>query len=304
MVKFFRKRPYILFILPAFLMYSIFIIYPLAFVVPYSFTSWSGFGPMEFAGLQNFRIIFQNEIVVGQLKNAFGNIMYRLFLNYSITHPIIITFAYLIYRKMFGAGFIKTVVFMPNFADYVAIAFMVSLFFSPSFGLYGTFMKAIGLEKYAIAGIWSKPSLGVPLTVLVACWKTIGYDLLLYIAAFNSVPVEMDESAKIDGAGELRRFFNIYMPLSMPAITNILILQYIHSLLSFDASYMLGSINGGIRGCMDTLMLFFYRNVFDGGYASNFVGMGSAFSMVIVIPVVIGTLLLQFLLKKFKEGVE
>ena len=281
-------------------MYTVFVIYPLVFVGPYSFIRWDGISRMQFVGFQNYLTVFNNATIMSQLKNAYGNIGQRLLINYLITHPILITIACLIVRKIPGSVFFRTVIFMPNFFNYVAIAFVVTLFFSPSFGLYATVMKAIGLKEFATAGIWVNPSYGVGLTVLVACWKTIGYELLLYIAAFNVVPVELDESARMDGASELRRFFSIYFPISMPAISNILILQYISSLLSFEASYMLGGLNGGIGGCMDTLMLFFYRNVFDGGYVNNFVGMGSAFSMLIVAPIMLGVLLLLLLMKRFR----
>jgi len=301
MVSFFKRKPYILFLLPAFFLYTLFSIYPLVFVIPFSFVKWGGTGPIQFAGFQNFISIFGNSLLVSQLGNAYKNVFYRLVLNFGIIDVLLIPLAYMIYRKIPGGSFFKTVIFMPNFVNSVAIVFMVTLFFSPGFGLYGIVMKAIGLGQYANPGIWVDPKLGVPLTVLVSAWRTTGYELLLFIASFNTVPTELDDAARIDGAGELSRFFHIFLPLSKPTLINILVIQYIASLLHFDMAFMLGGIGGGPGGNMDTVMLFFYRNIFGGGFVNNFVGAGSALSMVIVIPIVVGVLLINWLFGRGEE---
>ena len=296
---FFKSRPYIFFILPAFVFYTVFSIYPIVAVLPFGFTKWSGVGAARFAGLQNFLTIFRSPDLVSQLLNSYKNTFVLLCLTYFIHTPIVIVIAYMLFRKIRGSSLYKAVIFMPQFINVVAVTFIVTLFFSPSIGLYGSIMNLLGLGKWAIPGIWKDPVYGMPLVLLVGVWKGMGYELLLFIAGFSTVPAELEESAKIDGAGEIKRFFNVYFPLISPAFTNIIVLMYIWTLTTFDVPYLMGGMNGGAGGSMDTIQLFFYRTVFGrSSYSSNFMGMGSALSMIILTTLIGGSLLLQRLLKK------
>jgi len=297
-VAFFRKRPFILFILPAFIIYTIFAIYPMVSVIPYSVTQWGGIGPAKFVGLGNFAQIFGNAVTLAELKNAFFNTYFLLFLTYLILNPVVIAVAYFLYRKIFLSETYKTLIFMPQFVSTVAVSFIVTLFFAPNLGLYANFMSAIGLGQFSVPGIYANPAYGVPLLLLVGGWRGIGYETLLYVANFTVVPMELDEAARIDGANEIQRFFRIYFPLISPTFTNIVVLMYIWTLTTFDIPFLLGGLNGGANGCMDLIETFFYRHVFGRGMTSNFVGMGSAYSMIILIALILGSMLLQQFLSK------
>lgn len=298
-MSFFHKRPYIFFILPALLLYAVFIIYPMVAVVPCSFTEWSGTGPAKFVGFQNFITIFGNSDIVAQFLNAIKNTFFLLLLHYLITLPVAIGVAYLLFKKIAGSSMFTTIIFMPQFVNAVATIFIVTLFFSPDIGLYTTVMNALGLSKYSVPGIWENPSLAIPLVVLVGAWRGIGYDILLFIASFRTVPVELEEAAKIDGAGAIRRFFHIYFPLISPTFNNMVVLVYIWTLTAFETPFLLGGNIGGVNGCMDTIQLFFYRTVFGTtNYVGNFMGIGSALSLVIMAVLILGSLFLQRILSK------
>jgi len=299
MRAFLARRPYLFFILPAFLFYTVFSIYPIVGVLPYSLTSWSGVGAPRFVGLGNFLTIFSTPSLLQQLVNAARNTLLLLCLTYVPYTPLIIVVAYLLFKKIHGSSVYKALLFIPQFINVVAVTFVVTLFFSPSIGLYSSVMNLLGLGKWSVPGIWEKPSFGVPLVLLVGVWRGMGYELLLFIAGFASVPAELEESATIDGAGEIRRFLHIYFPLISPTFTNVIVLMYIWTLTTFDVPYLMGGINGGPGGSMDTIQLFFYRTVFGGSsYSTNFVGMGSALSTIILVALVGGSLLLQQILRR------
>jgi raffinose/stachyose/melibiose transport system permease protein len=303
-VGFFHRRPYIFFILPAFVVYAVFSVYPVLSTIPYSLTSWSGVGAARFVGLENFRTIFGSPDLVPQVLGAFTNTFLLLSLTYAVLNPIVIAVAYLLFKKIRGSEVFKTVIFMPQFMNVVAVTFIVTLFFSPGIGLYGNVMTALGLGAWATPGIWAKPSQGIPLVLLVGGWRGIGYELLLYIAAFNMVPAELDEAAVMDGAGGAQRFFKVYFPMIAPTFTNVVVLMYIWTLTTFDIPYLLGGVNGGVNGCMDTIQLFFYRTVFArGGYSSNFMGIGSTIALVILAVLLGGSLLLQTFLGRREHNV-
>jgi ABC-type sugar transport system permease subunit len=274
--------------------YTVFAIYPVLSTVPYSLTSWSGLGAAKFVGLENFKTILGNQSLVSEFLNAFKNTFFLLLLTYIFVNPLIILIAYLLFKKIRGSSIYKTVIFMPQFMNVVAVTFVITLFFSPGIGLYGNFMQLIGLGKWAVPGVWADPAYGIPLVLLVGVWRGMGYELLLYIAGFNMIPPELEEAAIIDGAGETKRFFKIYFPLIAPTFTNIIVLMYIWTLTTFDIPYLMGGVTGGVNGNMDTIQLFFYRTVFSrGGYSSNFMGIGSTIATVIMFVLLSGSYLLQ-----------
>lgn len=293
-LKYFSKRPYILFILPALMLYSLFIIYPIVATLPYSLTEWGGLGQAQFVGFRNFNNIFTNDTLTPQLWNAIKNTAFLLLLTYLIVNPLVLVVAYFLYRKIFLSDVYKTIIFMPQFVNAVAVSFIVTLFFSPSIGLFSTFMKWIGLEQYAIPAIWEDPAYAIPLVLLVGVWRGVGYEILLYIANYTMVPKELDEAARIDGASETQRFLYIYFPLIAPAFTNVVVLMYIWTLTTFEVPFLLGGLTGGVSGSMDTIQLFFYRTVFGrGSYSSNFIGIGSTISSILLIVLASGSFLLQ-----------
>jgi len=291
---FLRKRPYLFFILPAFILYTAIVVYPILSTLPFSLTKWAGLGQPEFVGFQNFITIFGNDEIAPEMINALKNTAFLLLLTYLIVNPVVIIVAYFLYRKIFLSAAFKTIIFMPQFVNAVAVTFIVTLFFSPNIGMYSTFMNWIGLGQYAIPGIWEDPNLAIPLVLLVGVWRGVGYELLLYIAAFTMVPKELDEAARIDGANEKDRFFYIYFPLIAPTFMNVVVLMYIWTLSTFEIPFLLGGVGGGVSGSMDTIQLFFYRTVFGrSSFSSNFIGIGSAISVVILAILASGSLLLQ-----------
>lgn len=298
MLSFLKQRPYIFFILPGLLLYTIFITAPIVVSIPFSLTGLTAAGRRVMVGIDNYRVIFSHQILFPQFTNALKNTFFSLALNYVFIHPLIIFLAYLMYRKIRGHTIFQNILFVPQFVNTIALTFMVSIFFSPYSGLYYNIFKLLGLEQWGISPVWSNERFGVVLIVIVLAWRGLGYEMLLYIAGLKMIPNELIEAAIIDGAGEFKRFTRIYFPLLMPTFTNVMVLMFIWTITSFEVPYVLGGIQGGINGNMDFLALFLYRTAFGtGAYGANFVGMGSAISTIILAILAGGSALMLRLLR-------
>jgi raffinose/stachyose/melibiose transport system permease protein len=297
-LAFIRKRPFILFILPGIVVYTIFITAPIVVSIPFSLTGLTTTGHRVFVGIQNYVIVFTNKILFPQFLRALENTFLGLACNYVFIHPLIIFLAYQMYRKIWGHAVFQNILFIPQFVNAIALTFMVSIFFSPYVGLYYNVFKFLGLEQWGTAGVWTNERLGVVLVVIVLTWAGLGYEMLLYIAGFKMIPNELVEASIIDGAGEFKRFIHVYFPLLMPTFTNVMVLMFIWMITVFEVPYIMGGVNGGINGNMDFLALFLYRTAFgSGAYSTNFVGMGSAISTVILAILAGGSAIILRLLR-------
>jgi raffinose/stachyose/melibiose transport system permease protein len=295
---FIRKRPFILFILPGILVYTVFITAPIVVSIPFSLTGLTTTGQRIFVGLENYVIVFTNKILFPQFVRALTNTFLGLACNYLVIHPLIIFLAYQMYRKIWGHRVFQNILFIPQFVNAIALTFMVSIFFSPYVGLYYNVFRFLGLEQFGTAGVWTNENMAVVLVVIVWTWAGLGYEMLLYIAGFKMIPNELVEAAIIDGAGEWKRFTRVYFPLLMPTFTNVMVLMFIWTITAFEVPYILGGISGGINGNMDFLALFLYRTAFgSGAYSTNFVGMGSAISTVILAILAAGSGIIMWILR-------
>lgn len=298
MLTFIRRRPFIFFILPGFLVYTVFITAPILVSIPFSLTGLTQNGHRIFVGIENYVVVFTNKILFPQFLRALTNTFLGLTLNYVFIHPLIIFLAYQMYRKIWGHTVFQNILFIPQFVNAIALTFMVSIFFSPYIGLYYRVFQSLGLEQWGTAGVWTNEKLGVVLIVIVWTWAGLGYEMLLYIAGFKMIPNELVEAAIIDGAGEWKRFTHVYFPLLMPTFTNVMVLMFIWTITAFEVPYILGGISGGINGNMDFLTLFLYRTAFgSGAYSTNFVGMGSAISTVILAILAAGSGIILWVLR-------
>ncbi len=301
-----KKRAYVWFILPGLIFYTIFTIYPIFGAIPNSFYKWAGVGEKQWVGLDNYVTLFTHSQLAPQFFNAAGNSIQYLILNIFVVNTISLLLAYAIFRKIPFSRAYQTIIFSPHFLYPAAIAFMYTLFFDPTIGLYSKFMTMMGLENYSTFP-WLKDSgKGVLLLTIICNWKGIGYTMLLYIAGFTMVSRDYEEAARIEGAGKIQVFTRIYLPMIRHTFVNVIVLSYIWSITLFDIPYAIAGREGGLNRGMDVLENFFYRTTFSAtsGFSSNFIGMGSTISVVLLLVISIGSGLLMLLLNRSsdKEG--
>lgn len=285
MISLLRKRPYLGFILPGLLLYSIFVMYPIFSAVQISLHKWNGIGPKEYVGLANYFELFQNDALFTQLTNALGNSLTIFLLNALVVLPIQLYMAYMIYNKVKGYRFFQAMIFSPQFISTPVIVFMGTLLLDGNIGVINRLFEAVGLDSL------SRPWMGIPefgiyVVWLMAAWAGIGIGMIFFVGAMKMIPQDMMEAAVLDGAGYWSRFFRIILPQIKTTILNLLILTYIFSMTVFDFSFILGDVSGGINGSVDVMALFFYRIAFGdsssigGTLNENAMGMGTTIACV------------------------
>lgn len=253
-----------LFIAPTTILLVIFYLYPLAQTVFYSFTNWNpatgatnGFvGGANFLGLLNdsqFLMAARNTllyvIVVVPLTMAFG-----------------LFFAALLATPFRGRSVYRALIFLPYVAPIVGSALIFSYLLSPLGGIINNLVNAFGIPP--IGFLTSSPWALISVMVF-SIWQGIGYSMIIYSAALTNVPASYHEAAKLDGAGPVKRFFSISLPLVAPTTGFLAITGVISALQVFTQVYVL--TQGGPLHSSETLLYYIYQQgfiFFRGGSAS------------------------------------
>ncbi|MBU5351921.1 sugar ABC transporter permease [Paenibacillus barcinonensis] len=306
MLQWLGKKPYLWFILPGFILYSIFVIYPIFSAAQLSLFQSNGFSEKVFVGFNNYIELFTNSELKRQFLNALKNNAILVVLNVGLLIPIQLYFAYVIYTRVKGYRFFQTMIFAPQFITTSVIVFLATLVFDQNIGIFNEFLQLIGLGEHA------RNWLGVPgyevLTLFIMnAWAGVGFSMIYFVAAMKMLSDEVMEASYLDGAGYWRRFFSVIIPQIRSSIVNIAMISYIAAMTLFDFSYLLGGVSGGINNSMDVMTLFFYRITFGtngamgGTVSTNSVGMGTTIAVVMfAIIFVVALIQLRFTYKEEK----
>lgn len=271
-----------LFPLPALLVYVLFVIYPIFSAFRYSLYEWKGLTQGAFIGLVNFVKLFGIEPYNSMFWNAFRHNLVYFAVEMVVQNGLAFLLAFILYRKVRGAGFLKTVYFFPRLLSVIVVGFLWKLMLNPNYGALNTILAKLGLAQ------WAKPWLGDPDTALVAiilvnCWFGLGFAVLIFLAGLQAIPEEVVEAARIDGASGLTLTRKIIVPMCMPAITIMTVLTFIQSFEAFELVYAMQGSMGEPFYSTDTMSVYFYRLAFgsSGGGDTVSIGLGSALAVVI-----------------------
>lgn len=278
-----------LFVLPAFLLFCGIVIVPMFVSLYYSFFQWDGIGDRIFIGMDNFRNLFFGK---GYFSKSIKNSLVLTIMTLLIQLPLALVLGIVLATGVKGEGFFRTVYFIPVMLSAVVIGHLFRRIYDPNFGILNTLLASAGFDSLA------RPWLGDMQSALYAAmapiiWQWVGYHMLLLYAAAKSVPPELREAAKIDGAGSLQTAVKVVIPLMTPVIKISMVMLIIGSLKEFDMIYtMTGGGPAHSSEMPSTLMIstLFSRYQY---------GMGSAMSVFIVLECLLITLLFQ---KAFKTA--
>jgi raffinose/stachyose/melibiose transport system permease protein len=271
------------FCLPAFALYSVFVVYPLVSALADSFWRWQGTVRGPFAGLANFSSLFTTFPLNRQLWPAFWHTVVFFAGTMVVQNTFGLLVAVLLHEKRFGKRFLQTVYTVPYLVGGLVVGYLWSLLLSPSFGAVNKSLAAVGLGSFARPWL-GDPATARPVVILVNAWHYIGFPILLFGAALAGIPGEYTEAARVDGANAVQRFFRVTLPLLLPAIGVVSILTFIGSFNTFELVYSLEGAQGnqptGPGGATDLLGLIFYRVAFQEG-GINAVGQSSALAVLL-----------------------
>lgn len=295
-----RWRALLIFLTPAFLLYTIFIIYPLLSAFKFSLFEWRGTVQVGFAGLANFVELFTRDPLSGQLFRAFLHncaIFVGLML---IQNTVGLAFAAVLQTLRRGKRFFQTAFTLPYMVSPIVVGFLWSLMLSPSFGVINDVLEKIGLGAVAIPWL-GNPTTALPTLILVKVWQWVGFPMLLFSAALAGIPEEYAESARVDGASSWQVFRRVTVPLLFPAMGVVGILTFIDAFNILDLVYALGGELGSPAGATDVLVLLFYRTAFRSTDL-NAVGVSSALTVVLFLFIFGTSLVAYWLLRRREAG--
>ena len=255
-----RWAPYV-FISPFLLLFSVFGVFPLLFSLHLAFQSWeptSGLDAMEFVGWDNFAFALQDEWFWKSLKNT----LWLAVVSGAPQHLVAIPLAVFIHHsfKRLRDGVVGAY-FLPYITSTVAIAIMFSSLFSKDFGLINAALAgAFGIEHVDWLGRAENIK---PAIAFVVFWRYLGFNVVLYLAALQTIPRDLYEAATMDGAGRWQQFWHITLPNLKPMIFFGVTLSIIGGLQLFEEPFILTGGRGGAEQAGMTSAVYLYRMAFD-----------------------------------------
>jgi len=266
-----------LFVLPTLLGLAIFYFWPVIQTAYYSFTSWGVFGGAEFVGLDNWINLLQSGEVPRALINT---LLYTAMLLLGI--PISIYIASLLNRPgLRFAAFYRVLYFAPFVSMPAAIALVWGMIFNSQYGILNQFLSVFGIP----AVHWTSTEWVALIAIgVVGIWSSLGFNIIILGAGLRSIPTEMYEAARIDGASNWRQLISITVPLLGPSIFFLTVLSVIHGMELFDLIFIMIGESNPIRGDTQSMVSLFYRQAF----VSNNKGTGAAIAILLML--IIGVL--------------
>lgn len=288
-----RKFPFhiIVFLAPAVIIYTLFMIYPLVDSLRLSLYAPAPNGGGEvFVGFQNYQTLFTDPNYSERLWGALGNNIIFFLIHMLVQNPLGLALAALLSSRVvrFRTLF-RTLIFTPTVLSVVLIGFIWRLILSPIWGkeLFGAF----GIKLPPLLGL---PETALPVLGLVSVWQWVGLPMMLFLAAMVSIPDEIVEAAQVDGATGLGVFWRIKLPLILPTVGIVAVLTFVGNFNAFDLIY---TTQGGLAGpnfSTDLLATFFYRTFFGFQLELGKPAMGATIAGVMFAIILVGVLIYLF----------
>ncbi|ANE45584.1 sugar ABC transporter permease [Paenibacillus swuensis] len=254
------------FIGPMLIFLIIFTIIPILLSLVLSFTDWSFVSPIQeinFVGLQNYKTLTQDDVFLTSAKN---NLV--LVLVVPVTMMISLILSIVIHKHVYFKDLFKVIYFMPYISSVVAVAIVFQVLFHPSFGPVNQMLTSIGIDN---PPMWlADMDYALPSVMMIMVWIGIGFNLIIYMAALQSIPGDLYEAADIDGANGWVKFRSITLPLVSPTSFFLLITGIISSFKVFDLIAVL--TQGGPAHSTSVVVYYLYTSAFESlktGYASS-----------------------------------
>jgi raffinose/stachyose/melibiose transport system permease protein len=262
-----------LFLLPAFVIFFLFIIYPIIRAVYFSMFNWNGMGPATiYVGLNNFKQILTDQVFM----KSIGNCLLIVGLSLAIQLPLALLLAIMVGRDLPGRAFFRAIFFMPYVVSEVITAIIWMSLFNPD--PERGFINAL---LVLIPGIQAQNFLGdmkqvMACVFIVLTWKYFGLHMLLYMAGLQNIPREIEEAAMIDGANRWQSIRNVTIPLLGSTIRTTVQLSVLGSLTQFNLIWIM--TRGGPVNASEVMSTYMYRY----GFIRFQLGYGSAVALVML----------------------
>jgi len=270
--------PYV-FISPFFILFTIFKLFPYLYAFFLSFNQWDGISPMKWVGLGNYQRLMGDAVWWQSVYNSVWLLVVTsINLVLALALAFILNSGLIKFKELYRAAF-----FAPIVASSVAVALLFTALFGLHYGLLNYVLGWVGVGPIDWLGNprWVKPSIA-----LVVIWRTFGWNTVMYLAGLQSIPTDLYEAARVDGARWTDIFLRITIPLLRPVITFTVILTIIGGLQLFEEPLMLcGGTTVSAPGCTNLSGLTVIVNLYNTAF--NYVQFGYAAAMSVALFVII-----------------
>lgn len=302
-----QRKPYpfhiLVFLTPAVLIYSLFMVYPLLDSLRLSFFTIGEANQEIFVGIQNYITLFTDSNYAPRFWGALKNNLVFFAVHMIVQNSIGLLLAALLASGIRGSSIYRTVLFMPTVLSVVIIGFIWQLILNPLWGVAESMLNAVNL------GHLFQPWLGLPETALItvsliSVWQFVGIPMILFFAALISIPEELMEAARVDGASGWQTFWRIKFPLILPTVGIVAILTFVGNFNAFDLIYTMKGANAGPDFSTDIMGTFFYRTFFGQQLQLGNPTMGATVAAMMFLIILTGVLLYIFLWQQRIQTVE
>jgi multiple sugar transport system permease protein len=254
-----------MFVTPNLAAVAVFMLFPLGFSLYMSLQNWDLFRPAKFVGLANYRSLFTDDpLFVIALRNT---VVYTVG---TVVPTVLISLAVagVLNRKVKGIGIFRTIIFLPLAVSSVVMAVVWQFVFNTNNGLLNIMLGWIGISPipWLVDPKWAMTAL-----CMVSVWRSVPFATVILLAAMQGVADDLYEAARLDGAGEIRQFVSITVPLIRSAVSFVVVISIIHAFQAFDLVYVLTGRNGGPETATYVLGIMLFQHAFaflEFGYAS------------------------------------
>lgn len=284
-------RTGLLFVLPITTLLAVFLYWPILQSVYYSLTDWRGVGEYGFIGLRNYYDIFNDRLFMNSLKRT----LYIGITAAFLANVFGLALAVMLDQAMRTKNILRALFVIPHVIPLVVAAFVWRYILDANTGLVNTLLTSLFDERIVIPWIDS-PDHVVNSIIMITVWQMMGPIIIIYLAALQSVPGELLEAGKVDGASKARRFFSITIPMIAPGITVNILVGLANGIRIFDLPFAL--TGGGPANASETLAIRIYRYAFRSDELAY--GMAASFVMTVVVLVV--TFSFIILSRRYERG--
>ena len=285
-----KQLPNYLFVLPHFLLFAVFILFPIFRSIHISLFDWKiMLKEQHFIGLANYEALLKDQI----FWQALGNTAYIMTFTVICNIVLGLLIASGLKHSFFGSNFLRVLFYAPGIVSVSVLAIIGIRIWDTQLGVVNYFVTTL-MHGPRISWL-GNPSLVLPALSITTVWWTFGFPMLVFLAGLQNIPETLYEAAKIDGANPLQSFFYITIPLIMPTMLFITVTQFIAHMQVFAQSYIISG--GGPGNYSRTVVMYLYETAwryFRFGYAS-------AISVALAAIMIVVTLILFYLLRRRTE---
>jgi multiple sugar transport system permease protein len=268
------------FLLPWLLGFIVLTLGPMISSLYLSFTNYNLFDPPKWIGLDNYTTLFQDERFLQSVGVTVGYVVFGTPLKLAAALAV----AMLLNSARKGQGFYRSAFYAPSL---IGASVSIAIVWKAMFGDSGPVDQGLSFFGINIGGWVGNPSMTMPMFILLTVWQ-FGAPMVIFLAGLKQIPADLYEAASMDGAGPVRKFFNITWPMLSPVVFFNLLMETIHAFQIFSSAYIISNGEGGPAGST----LFYTLYLYLRGFSDFRMGYASAMAWLLLIVVGILTLII------------